>query len=467
MEKPEPKKIVAHKYKVFGNDKDFQKLDSMAKSVNTVWAYCNDASDYFFQNRIKNAYKLSDTEQDKSKKNKAKKEGKKYKLYPTDMAIEQKVLFFNPFVGGYNPNQPQTVRVNNGRIEHDLDKLTAGASKMLGITSATISAVRIKYCLSRKNKSKIVGYYGIKCETNKRFIANRNRKNKPWIPMKDGFSLDHSTGILKYNKESFKINIDRPIIGKILIGEFVKEVDGWFVILVQDVGDYKCLRSHNDDFGTGVLGIDLGLKTFATLSDGEKIDFPDPQIVKVWGRTGEITQTIDNLRSLKDRIKNRWKKKRKENKELRLGKKFLLIEKKILQLEGKKRRYIEHFHYNTIIKILKKADIVIIGDISSEFLKSSHGKKASCYAFGLFKSRFEWEARKLGKTLIIKDERNTTIMCNNCKELTGPKGFEGLKIRDWKCSKCGHEHDRDVNAALNIRDLYNPLELSGVVEVAS
>ncbi|WP_152911208.1 zinc ribbon domain-containing protein, partial [Burkholderia cenocepacia] len=33
---------------------------------------------------------------------------------------------------------------------------------------------------------------------------------------------------------------------------------------------------------------------------------------------------------------------------------------------------------------------------------------------------------------------------------TRPKGIAGLRIREWACSDCGVEHDRDTNAALNI-----------------
>ncbi|MAG41126.1 MAG: hypothetical protein CL951_04340 [Erythrobacteraceae bacterium] len=46
------------------------------------------------------------------------------------------------------------------------------------------------------------------------------------------------------------------------------------------------------------------------------------------------------------------------------------------------------------------------------------------------------------------EEYNTTRRCSACGELTGPKGDPS--IREWTCSHCGAEHDRDQNAALNI-----------------
>ena len=49
------------------------------------------------------------------------------------------------------------------------------------------------------------------------------------------------------------------------------------------------------------------------------------------------------------------------------------------------------------------------------------------------------------------DERYSTQTCSCCGCITGPKGREGLGVRAWTCSVCGTDHQRDVNAALNIR----------------
>lgn len=49
------------------------------------------------------------------------------------------------------------------------------------------------------------------------------------------------------------------------------------------------------------------------------------------------------------------------------------------------------------------------------------------------------------------NEAYTTVTCSACNSRTGPKGLEGLRIRDWFCHACGVTHeDRDVNAARNI-----------------
>lgn len=47
-------------------------------------------------------------------------------------------------------------------------------------------------------------------------------------------------------------------------------------------------------------------------------------------------------------------------------------------------------------------------------------------------------------------ERNSTRTCSVCGAMTGPKGTSELGVRQWTCSACGAEHDRDENAAMNI-----------------
>ncbi|MBB5460244.1 zinc ribbon domain-containing protein [Paraburkholderia sp. Cpub6] len=48
------------------------------------------------------------------------------------------------------------------------------------------------------------------------------------------------------------------------------------------------------------------------------------------------------------------------------------------------------------------------------------------------------------------DERYSTQTCICCNRRTGPKGLEGLGIREWACFECGAYHHRDISAAVNI-----------------
>lgn len=61
--------------------------------------------------------------------------------------------------------------------------------------------------------------------------------------------------------------------------------------------------------------------------------------------------------------------------------------------------------------------------------------------------------RRFGKIHIQIDKYfPSTIMCCFCKAKTGPNSFDKLNIRRWICATCNSVHDRDVNAAINIRN---------------
>ena len=65
---------------------------------------------------------------------------------------------------------------------------------------------------------------------------------------------------------------------------------------------------------------------------------------------------------------------------------------------------------------------------------------------------FAGKAVKHGAWFEEVDERFTTQICSSCGAMpgSGPKGIADLGVREWRCGDCGAEHDRDLNAALNI-----------------
>jgi putative transposase len=67
----------------------------------------------------------------------------------------------------------------------------------------------------------------------------------------------------------------------------------------------------------------------------------------------------------------------------------------------------------------------------------------------MFFNQLEYKSELYGKTLLkIGQFEPSTKICNNCgfhnKELT-------LKDREWQCPECNITHDRDINAAINIK----------------
>jgi len=52
-----------------------------------------------------------------------------------------------------------------------------------------------------------------------------------------------------------------------------------------------------------------------------------------------------------------------------------------------------------------------------------------------------------GRKRVLVDSKYTPMTCSNCGNKTGPTGLNELAVRNWECSACGAQHDRDINAA--------------------
>ena len=71
-------------------------------------------------------------------------------------------------------------------------------------------------------------------------------------------------------------------------------------------------------------------------------------------------------------------------------------------------------------------------------------------AWGKQKQSLTCKGHWTGRTVMEVSERNTSITCCRCEALTGPRGLSMLDVRQWVCSACQAEHDRDENAGDNI-----------------
>lgn len=190
-----------------------------------------------------------------------------------------------------------------------------------------------------------------------------------------------------------------------------------------------------------VVGIDLGLKTFATLSDGTKIDFPD----RIWGR--RATRHEAHLQRKLSRCKEgskRW-----QRAKMKLGK---FHEHRVNQRKD--------FHYQTAVTLTDKYRAIAVETLAIEdMMKPREGKgkwrsmnrNLSRYGLHQFIRRLEARCLRTGTQLLKVDRwEPTSKTCHVCGYV---RHTLDLKIREWTCPKCHTHHDRDVNAAINIKTL--------------
>jgi IS605 OrfB family transposase len=311
------------------------------------------------------------------------------------------------FVWNYcNDRQKDALRF--GRRWHtafDLNNLTSGSCKDLGLHSGTVSQVCQQYVKSRLQKRRP-------------YLRYRGKRSLGWVPLQ-GRDLKREGDAFRFHGNTFRVFHSRDLPeGKIKDGtNFSRDSRGnWFLNIAIDV-EMPSAETRQPIRG---VGIDLGLKEFATLSTGEKIE------------AQRIYRGAEQVLA----VAQRAKKKRRV---------------KAIHAQIAARR--NDFHHKLSNRIVREFDYIAVGNVNAAGLaKSSMAKSVLDAGWSSFRTKLAYKAVKHGAWFEEIDERFTSQTCSACGTLPAsrPNGIAGLGIREWQCSDCGCVHDRDVNAALNI-----------------
>jgi putative transposase len=177
------------------------------------------------------------------------------------------------------------------------------------------------------------------------------------------------------------------------------------------------------------VGIDLGLTSLATLSDGTEI--ANPRWTKQEeGRLAEANQLLSRkVRGSKNRVKSRERLRRVHQRIAGLRSSYLTgVAKALVQ------KYDLIAHETLTIKNMVRSNL------AKSILDASWSKLIQ---------RLNCEAENAGKTIVAVNPRGTTINCSAC----GDKVPKKLSQRMHDCPSCGLSLGRDHNAALNILGL--------------
>ena len=282
----------------------------------------------------------------------------------------------------------------------DLHKLTAGAGKELGLHSQTVQAVVDEYCKCGKQF--------------KRPKLNwRSRKRSlGWIPFK-AVGVKVSADTVTYGGQTFRFWNSRPLPGKVRFGSFCEDAQGrWYV-------NFVCEDLTPERQPTGKeVGIDLGLKTLATLSDGVELSREN------------LTRTFEAKLAKAQRARKK---------------------KQITSVHARIKNKRKDWNHKQTTLLTNEYDVLVVGNVSSSKLKKTKmAKSVSDAGWADFKTMLSYKSLRLGITYLEVNESFSTVTCSVCSERTGPSGLSALGVRTWGCSTCGTEHNRDQNAATNI-----------------
>ncbi|WP_414562971.1 RNA-guided endonuclease InsQ/TnpB family protein [Anabaena sp. CCY 9613] len=202
----------------------------------------------------------------------------------------------------------------------------------------------------------------------------------------------------------------------------VRRVDG---IYIQFCIDHE--RKEELTPTSKTIGIDLGLTSFYTDSDGKKIN--NPRYLRKSERALKKAQR--RLSRCAKKSKNRAKAR------IRLGRKHLKVQ-----------RQRQDWCVKLAQCVVKSADIVAYENLQVKNMVKNHklAKSISDASWSIFTQWLEYFGKVYGRTIVAVPPHNTTINCSNC----GHPVQKTLSMRTHICPACGYTNCRDINAAINI-----------------
>lgn len=253
-------------------------------------------------------------------------------------------------------------------------------------------------------------------------------------------------GRLKISKVGLvKMKLTKPITGRIIAATITREgTDAQARYYVSFYYEPENPPPQLPLTGRAV-GIDLGLKTFITTSDGQKIDMDDFY--------GKYRERLDSLYEKMDRQTSgsrRWEK---------TYAKVKRIKQKIIDSR-------RDFFNKTAYDLVCQYDIICIETLNTRNmvrLIPDMRYKIHDARFWEFVEILQKKCEQHGRQLIRVDRfYPSTQICSKCG--VRYPAAKRLDVRHWTCPACGAEHDRDVNAAINI--LREGLQQMGPMEAA-
>ena len=251
----------------------------------------------------------------------------------------------------------------------------------------------------------------------------------------------------KHNKQSFTIPQSTKVSsGKLLIPKFNKgiKINGFkeipdskilFATISKSASglyfaSLTCEVSHEPYSKTGsIIGIDTGIKTLATLSNGK---------------------TYENVKSLKTKLKKLKYNQRQLSKKIKGSNSRNKQKEKLARIYEKITNVRKDRLHKVSTEIIKNHDVICVEDLSVKSMMKNHvlaqglGDVALGSFYSMLEYKADWNDRKL-----VKIDRffPSSKMCSGCHFI---KQDLTLNDRAWVCSQCGVKHDRDLNASINI-----------------
>ena len=267
-----------------------------------------------------------------------------------------------------------------------------------------------------------------------KFKSKKRRKDSFHAPQFGTVDWDKNTISVPKIKDIPAV-LSRTFVGKIKTITISRSPAGRYFasVLVEIEGELPSKPTIRED---RTVGIDVGIKTYATLSTGERID--NPKYLKKTQERLKYEQyrlaKMDNINKTKDG-------KKREKQRIRVA-----------RLHEKVRNQRDDFLHRLTHRLThdNQVDSIVVEDLSVKGMLKNHclAGSISDAAWGKFFEFLSYKCDWYGKNLVTIGKFDPSSRLCPCgvvnKDLT-------LKDREWDCAACGRHHDRDLLAAQNIK----------------
>ena len=275
-------------------------------------------------------------------------------------------------------------------------------------------------------KNKDFGFPKYKCKSNP--VQSYTTNNQNTIYVKNGYIK------LPKLKSLIKIKLHREMKGLIKSVTISKNsLNHYFVSLLCEEEIEELPKTNKN------IGIDLGIKKFATMSDCTKV--PNLKFTKEYEK---------RLKREQRKLSRRGRLAKSNNKKLSESKNYQKQKKKVAKIYNKIRNKRKDFINKISTEIINSHDIICIEDLNIKGMLKNHklARNISDVSWSEFGRQLEYKANWYGRIIVkVPKFYPSSKTCSNCgnvkKELL-------LSERTYHCECCGLKIDRDYNASINI-----------------
>jgi len=250
------------------------------------------------------------------------------------------------------------------------------------------------------------------------------------FPVPQHYSVSFETSTVKLPKiGEIRAKLHRNFTGELKTATVSKTYTGkYFIsILVENNEEFPTKQEFSE---SATIGVDVGIKDFAVLSTGEKIE--NPKYLK---------NSLQRLKVLQKRVSRKQKGTKNREK----------AKQSLAKLHEKITNQRNDFQNKLSFKLVSENQAIALETLNVKGMQRNHhlAQAIGDSAWSSFVTKLEYKAEWLGKTILrIGQFEPSSKLCSVCgyhnSDLT-------LKDREWICPDCKTKHDRDINAAINIK----------------